>query len=110
MKNCTPNIVGVGSKRDADSEWRRIHNEELHTLYRLANIVKVIKSRRLGWAGHIAKTEEGRTAFKKVIGKPKGKRPLGRPRRRCEDNIIMNLKQIAINARNLIGWAQDKDI
>ena len=55
-------------------------------------------------------TTEGRSAFNSLTGKPAGNRPVGRPRRRCEDNIIMNLKQIAINARNLIGWAQDKDI
>ena len=63
-------------------EWRRLHNEELHSFYRLPNIVRVIKSRRLGWAGHVARMEEGRNAFKILTGKPTGKRPLGRPRRR----------------------------
>ena len=58
-------------------EWRRLHNEELHSLYRSLNIVRVIKSRRLRWAGHVARMEEGRSAFKVLTGKPTGKRPWG---------------------------------
>ena len=72
-------------------------NEVLHSLYRSPNIDWVIKSRRLGCAGHIARIEEGRSAFKILTGKPTGKRPLGRPRRRWEDNIRMKLKEIGIN-------------
>ena len=68
--------------RDENGEWRRLHNEELHSLYRLPNIVRVIKSRKLRWAGHVARMEEGRSAFKILTGKPTEKRPLGRPRRR----------------------------
>ena len=71
-----------------------------HSLYRSPNIVRVIKCRRLRWAGHIARMEEGRRAFKILTGIPAGKRPLGRPRRRWEDNIRMNLKEIGINTRN----------
>ena len=67
------------------------HNEELNSLYRSPNIVRVIKSRRLRWAGHV-RMEEGRSAFNILTGKPIGKRPLGRPRRRWEDNIRMELK------------------
>ena len=63
----------IGPKRDENVEWRRLHNEELHSLYRLPNIVKVIKSRRLTWAGHVARMEEGRSAFKILTGKPTGK-------------------------------------
>jgi len=63
-------------------EWRRLHNEELRSLYPSPNIVRVIKSRRLRWAGHVARIEEGRSAFKILTGTPTGKRPLGRPRRR----------------------------
>ena len=72
--------------------WRRLHNEELHSLYHSPNIVRMIKSRRLRSAGHVARMEEGRSAFKILTGKPIGKRPLGRPRRRWEDNIRMDLK------------------
>ena len=68
-------------ERDEHGEWRRFHNEELHSMYRSPNI-RVIKSRRLRWAGHVARMEEGRSAFKILTGKPTGKRPLGRPRRR----------------------------
>ena len=71
-----------GPKRDADGQWRRLHNEELHNFYRLPYTVRVIKSRRLRWAGHVARMEEGRSAFKILTGKPTGKRALGRPRRR----------------------------
>ena len=68
-----------------------LHNEELHSLYRYLNIVRVIKSRKLSWAGHVARMEEGRSSFKILTGKPTGKRQLGRPRRRWEDNIRIDL-------------------
>ena len=74
-----------GPKRDDNGEWRRLHNEKLHSFYRSPNVVKVIKSRRLIWAGHVARMEGGRSAFKILTGKHTGKRPLGRPRRRWED-------------------------
>ena len=70
--------------------------EELNSLYCLPNIVRVIKFRRLRWAGHVARREEGRGAFKILAGKPTGKRPLGMPRHRWEDNIRMNLEEIGI--------------
>ena len=76
-------------------------------MYRSPNIVRVIKSTRLRWAGHVARVEEGRSAFKILTGKPKGKRPLGRPRRRWEDNIRMDLEEIGVSAGNLVGSAQD---
>ena len=67
----------------------------------------MIKSRRFRWAGHVARMEEGRSSFKILIGKPTGKRPLGRPRRRCEDNIRMDLEEMGINACNWVASTQD---
>ena len=97
-----------GSKRDENGEWRRLHNEELHSLYRSPNIVKVIKSRRLRLAGHVSRMEKGRSALKFLTGIPTGKRPLGRPRRRWENNNSMDLDEIGINAGNWVDWAQDR--
>jgi hypothetical protein len=68
-------------------EWRKLHNEELRDLYSLPNIVRVVKSRRIRWAGHVARMGEGRGVYGVLVGRPEGKRPLGRPRRRWEDNI-----------------------
>ena len=79
-------------------KWRRLYNEELHSLYRSPNIFSVIKSTRLRWACHVAIMEECRNSFKIETRKPSGKRPLGRPRRRWEDNIRMVLEEICINA------------
>ena len=78
-------------------------------MYRSPNIVRVIKSRRLRWAGHVATMEEGRSAFKILTGKPTGKRPLGRPRRRLEDNIRMDLEEVGITAGNWVDSAQDRN-
>ena len=75
----------LGPKRDGvTEEWRKLHNEELNSLYSLPNTVRVIKSRRLRWAGHVARMEEGRGVHKVLVGKPEGKRQLGRLRRRWE--------------------------
>ena len=84
-----------GPKRDGvTGEWRRLHNEELNDLYSSPNIVRVIKSRRIRKAGHVARMEEGRGVHKVLVGKPEGKRPLGRPRCRWEDNIKMDLQEV----------------
>ena len=99
----------MGPREIEMGEWKRPRNEELHSLYRSPNIVRMIKSRRLRWEGHVARMEESWGAFKILTGKPRGKRPLGRPRRRWEDNIRMDLKEIVINMRNWIDSAQDKD-
>jgi hypothetical protein len=81
-----------GPKTDeVKGEWRKLHNEELSDLYYLPNIVRMVKSRRMRWAGHVARMREGRGVYRVLVGKPEGKRPLGRPRRRWEDNIKMEL-------------------
>ena len=87
----------------------KAHSEELHSLYSSPNIIRVIKSRRLRWAGHIARMEEGRSGFKILTGKPTGKEPLGRPRRRWEDNIRMDLEEIGIIEGNWVDSAQDRN-
>ena len=80
----------------------------IHNLYRLSNIVRMIKSRKLRWARHLARMESGRSAFKILTGKPALKRLLGRPRHRWEDNIRMDLKEIVVNTRNWIDSAWDR--
>ena len=84
-----------GPKRDeVTEEWRKLHNEELRDLYSLPNIERVVKSRRMRWAWHVARMGEGRGVHRVLVGKPEGKRPLGRPRRRWEDNIEMDLQEV----------------
>jgi hypothetical protein len=84
-----------GSKRDeVTEEWRRLHNKEIYALYSSPNIIRVIRSRRLRWAGHVARIGVRRGAYRALVGKPEGRRPLGRPRRRWKDNIKMDLREI----------------
>ena len=81
-----------GPRRDeVTEEWRRLHNEELNDLYPSHNIVRVIKSRRMRWAGNVARMGERRELYRVLLGKPEGRSPLGRPRRRCVDNIRMDI-------------------
>ena len=88
---------------------RKLHNEELNDLYSSPNIVRLIKSRRMRWAGHVPRMEEGRGVHKVLAGKPEGKRPLGRPRRGWEDNIKMDLEEVGRNCADWMGLAQDRD-
>jgi hypothetical protein len=89
--------------------WRRLHNEELHNLYSSPNIIRMIKSRRMRWAGHVARMGETRNAYRILVGKPEGKRPLGRPRRMWVDNIKMDLGEIGWDGMDWIELAQDRD-
>jgi hypothetical protein len=99
-----------GCKRDAVAgEWRKLHNQYLHDLYPSPNVVRVIKSRRMRWAGHVAVMVEERGVYRILVGKPEGKRPLGRPRRRWEDNIRMDLQEVGCGGMDWIGLAQDRD-
>jgi hypothetical protein len=84
-----------------------LHNDELHNLYSSPNIVRVIKSRRMNWAGHVACMEEERCVYRVLVGRPEGKRPLERLRRRWEDNIKMDLRETGIDGTNCIQLAQD---
>jgi hypothetical protein len=97
-----------GPEREEDGSWRKLHNDEIHSLYSSLNIVRVIKSRRMRWAGHVARMAEGRDVYRVSVGRPQGKRPLGRPRRRWEDNIKMDLMEIGIDEANWIRLAQDR--
>jgi hypothetical protein len=84
-----------GPKRDEmTGEWRKLHNEELRDLYSSPSIIRIIKSRRMKWAGHVARMREKRNAYMLLVRKSEGKRPLGRPRRRKVDNIRMDLAEV----------------
>jgi len=97
-----------GPKRDkVTGEWRRLQNEELNDLYSSPNIVRVIKSRSMRWAGHVARMGEERGLYR--VGKPEGRKPVGRPRRRWVDNIRMDLQEVGCGYMDWIGLAQDRD-
>jgi hypothetical protein len=99
-----------GPKRDGvTGEWRRLHNEELNDLYSSTNIIRVIKSRRMKWAGHVARMGEGRGAYRVLVVRPDGRRPLGRPRRRWEDNIKLDLPEVRWGGMDWIDMVQERD-
>jgi hypothetical protein len=85
-----------------------LHNDELHSLYSSPNIVRVIKSRRMRWAGRVARIGEGGVIYRVLVERPEGKRPLGRPRHRWEYNIKVDLREIRIDGENWIQLAQDR--
>jgi hypothetical protein len=97
-----------GPKGEEDGSWRKLHNDELHSLYSSPNFVRVIKSRRMMWAGHVARMGEGRDFYGVLVGKPEGESPLVRPRLRWEDNIKLDLREIGIDGANWIHLAQDR--
>ena len=94
---------------EVTGEWRRLHNEELNDLYCSPNIVRVIKSRRMRLAGHVARMGEMRGVYRVLVGKPEGKIKLGRPRLRWVDNIRMDLQEVGCGYMDWIGLAQDRD-
>jgi len=99
-----------GPKRDeVTGEWKKLNNEELNNLYSSPNIVRVIKSRSMRWAGHVARMGEGRGMYRVLVGKPEERRPLGRPRRRWEDNIRMDLWEVGCGCVDWMELAQDRD-
>jgi len=99
-----------GPRRDeVMGEWRRLRNEELNDLYSTPNIVRAIKSRRMRWAGNVARMGEERGVYRVLVGKPEGKRPLGRSRRRWVDNIRTDLHEVGCGYMGWIWLAQDRD-
>jgi hypothetical protein len=99
-----------GPKRDEmTGECRKLHNEVLHDLYSSPRIIRIIKSRRMRWAGHVARMGEKRNAYRLLVGKPEGKRSLGRPRRRWVDIIRMDLGEVGWGDVDWSGLAQDRN-
>ena len=99
-----------GPKRDeVTGEWRKLHNEELNDLYSLPNIVWMVNSRRMRWAWHVARMGEDRCVQRVLVGKPEGKRQLGRPRRRWEDNIKIDFQEVGGGRGDWMELAQDRD-
>jgi hypothetical protein len=99
-----------GPKSDeVTREWRKLHKEELRDLYYPPIIIRIMKSRKMKLAGHVARTGEKRNAYRLLVGKPEGKRPLGRPRRMCVDNIRMDLGEVGWGDVDWIGLAKDRN-
>jgi hypothetical protein len=109
LENRVLRSIFVPKRDEATGDWRRLHNEELNDVYSSPNIIRVIKSRRLRWAGHVARMGEERGAHRILVGRPEGRRPLGRPRRRWEDNIKMDIWEVGWWGMNWIELAQDRD-
>jgi hypothetical protein len=97
-----------GPKMEEHESWRKLHNDELHSLYFSPNTVRVIKSRGMRWVGHVAHMGEGRGVYRVLVGRPEGTRPLRRPKSRGEDNIKMDLRLTGINRAKWIQMTQDR--
>jgi hypothetical protein len=93
-----------GPKWDEEGSWGKQHNDKIHRLYSSPNIVRVIKSRRMKWVGHVARIGEGRGVYRVLVGMSEGKRPLGRPRRRWKDNIKLDLRKYGSMGRIVFSW------
>jgi len=104
------NLILFGPKRDkVTGQWIKLHKEELNDLYCSSNVVRVVKSCRMRWAGHVARMGEGRGVHVVLMGKPEGKRPLGRPRHRWEDNVKVDIQEVGCGGMDLIELEQDRD-
>jgi hypothetical protein len=101
--------IFVPKRNEVTGEWRKLHSEELHILYSSPDIIRQIKSMRMRWAGHVARMGEERKVYRVLMGKSEGKRPLGRPRRRWEDRIRMDLGETGWGSVDWIQLAQDRD-
>jgi hypothetical protein len=101
--------ISEPERNEKTGEWRTLHNEELHILYSSQNIIRQIKSMRMRWAGHVARMGEKRNVYRGLMGKPEGTRPLGRPRRRWENGITMDLREIGWGSVDWVELAQDRD-
>jgi hypothetical protein len=102
-------VTAVPRREEVTGEWRKLHNEELNDLYSLPNIVRVVKSRRMRWAGRVARMGEEGGLYRVLVGKPERKRPLGRPRRRWVDNIKMDVQEVGAGRGDWMELAQDRD-
>jgi hypothetical protein len=90
-------------------DWRKLHNEELHNLYSSLIIIRMIKSRRMRWAGHVARMGEKRNAYRILVAKPEGRKPLGKSRRKWVDNVKIDLREIGCDGVDRVDLAQDRD-
>jgi hypothetical protein len=97
-----------GLKRMTDG-WRKLHNVELHNFYFSPSVIRMIKLRRMRWAGYMTRMGERRNAYRILVGKPEGKRPLGKPRREWLDNIKMDLREVGWDVMDLVDQAQNRD-
>jgi hypothetical protein len=107
FENRVPRKIFSPKKDEVTGEWRKVHNEEHCDLCSSPSIIRIIKSRRMRWAGHVAHMEEKRNVYRLLVGNPEGKRPLGRPRCRWVDNIKMDLGEVGWGDMDWIGLAQD---
>jgi hypothetical protein len=108
-QSCVEFSNRVAALEDLDTEWRKLHNEELRDLYSSPSIIRIIKLRRMRWASHVTRMGEKRNAYRLLGRKPEGKRPLGRPRHRWMDNIRMDLGELGWDDVDWIGLAQDRN-
>jgi hypothetical protein len=108
FENRVLRIIFVPKRDEVTGEWRKLHSEELHNLYSSPDVIRQVKSMRMRWAGHVARMGEERKVYKVSVGKPEGRRRLGRPRRRWEDGVRIDLREIGLGGLDWIRLAQDR--